>query len=454
MGAYLSDMGPRIPTIAGARIAGSVYNVPVLHLQVRCMFTNTTPTDAYRGAGRPEICYTMERLLDAGADELGIGREEIRRRNFIAVDELPYTSPIGMVIDSGDFTATQDMALANADWAGFEKRRDEARARGKLRGIGLGYYIEASGGQPTEWARVRFESDNTVSLIVGTFSHGQGHETAYAQIASEKLGVPFEDFRLIQGDSDIVEEGNGTGGSRSSQMGGVAISRSCEQIVEAGKPVAARLLQSEPDEVAFEAGHYRAGGASTSIAEVAQAAREADANTDSNNPGLDESCLYKRSTECNFPNGCHICEVEIDPDTGTVDVVRYIAVDDCGVIINPMLVAGQVHGGVAQGLGQALLENTAYDPESGQFIAGSFMDYCMPRADDFPNMDVDFNVVPNPSNDLGVKGIGEGGSCGAPSAIVSAVADALKHLGVRHIDMPVTSEKVWRAMNQGRAAAE
>jgi carbon-monoxide dehydrogenase large subunit len=451
VGAYLLDFGPRIPTVAGARIAGSVYDVPAMQLSVKVTFTNTVPTDAYRGAGRPEICYQMERLLDLGAEAFGIGREEIRRRNFIRPEQLPYRNQVGMVIDSGLFAETMDQALAKADWAGFSPRR-AARHDGKLRGIGLGYYVEASGGQPLEEARVRFEPDGRVTLIVGTFSHGQGHETAFAQILAERLGVPFDRIDLRQGDSDFVKFGNGTGGSRSSQMGGVATSRAALQVIEKARRIAAHRLETAEADVEFRDGAFGVPGTDLRIAigEIARLAADPANLPDGMEPGLDETCRYQRPTECNFPNGAHVAEVAIDPDTGVVQVERYVCVDDCGVIINPLLIRGQVHGAVAQGLGQALLEHTVYDRDSGQLVSGSFMDYAMPRAADMPDLEVDFHVVPNPSNDLGVKGAGEGGSCGAPPAIVSAVCDAL---GIAHIDMPLTPEVVWRAVRARAAAA-
>jgi carbon-monoxide dehydrogenase large subunit len=450
-GAYLSDNGPRVSTMAGARIAGTVYNVPAMQLSVKVIFTNTVPVCAYRGAGRPEICYQMERLLDQGARAFGIGREEVRRRNFIRPEQLPYKNQIGMTIDSGRFQETMEKSLAKADWAGFATRRDEARLRGKYRGIGLGYYIEASGGQPTEQAIVKATPDGRIELIMGTFNHGQGHETAFSQIVSQKLGVPFDLIDFRQGDTDFVKIGNGTGGSRSSQMGGVATARACDQIIEKAKRVAAHVLEAAAADLSFRAGAFEVVGTDlrVTLREIAALAQDPARLPEGETPGLDETCLYKRATECNFPNGAHVAEVEIDADTGHLDVVKYTAVDDCGVLINPMLVRGQVHGGVGQGLGQAVLENTAYDAESGQFLAGSFMDYAMPRAEDFPAIEVDFNPVVNPSNELGVKGIGEGGACGAPPAIVSAVADAL---GVGHVDMPLTAESVWRALT-GNAAA-
>ncbi len=442
MGAYLSDFGPRIPTVAGGRISGTVYDMQNVNMEVRCVFTNTTPTDAYRGAGRPETAYVIERLLDAGAGDFGIPREEIRARNYIRQDQIPYTNCVGVEIDSGHFEETQSKALALADWAGFSARAAASRTAGKLRGRGLGYFIEASGGQPAEWARVKMEKGGTVALTVGTFSHGQGHETAFAQLLHDRLGVDFGAVKLIQGDSDVVPSGGGTGGSRSSQMGGVAVVRAAEMVITKAKRIAAHLLEVGAGDIEFEAGKFRVAGTDLSTdwtAVVAASKNPPEGET----PGLDEQLIYKRDTECNFPNGCHVAEVEIDPETGVVTLARYAAVDDVGVVINPMLVHGQCHGGIMSGVGQALLEHAVYDQESGQFLTASFQDYCMPRADDAPEFSLGLNVVPCPSNDLGVKGAGEGGSCGAPPAIVSAVCDAL---GVAHIDMPVTPEKVWRAL--------
>lgn len=453
VGAYLSDNGPRIPTVAGARIAGTVYDVPAMRHSVRACFSNMHPTDAYRGAGRPELCYQMERLMDAGAEAFGIGRDEIRRRNFITPDQLPYINQMGMKIDSGRFQETMEKALDASDWNGFEKRRGEAATRGKLRGLGIGYYVEASGGKPNEWARVALDPDGKAELYMGTYSHGQGHETAFSQILSEKLGIDFHDIGFHQGDTAVIPQGNGTGGSRSSQMGGVAVSRAAELVIEKARKIAAHKMEAAADDVEFENGVFTVAGTdlSMSISEVARTAYDPDQLPEGEEPGLDEDILYERDTECNFPNGCHICEVELDEETGEIEVVSYSAVDDCGVVINPLIVRGQVHGGVAMGLGQALTEKTAYDPDSGQLITGSYMDYGMPRADDFPEITVDFNMVRNPSNDLGVKGIGEGGACGAPPAIIGAISDAL---GITHIDMPALSQDVWRILQSRKAAAE
>ncbi len=452
LGAYASDNGPRVPTGAGGRVAGTVYDVPALYQRVRCVFTNTTPTDSYRGAGRPEACYVTERLIDAAAHAMGMSQDDFRRLNFIKPEALPYASQAGCLINSGAFADTMDQALARADWAGFPARRAESEAKGLLRGIGIGYFMEASGGPPNEEAAVRFEADGSVKVIAGTHSYGQGHETTFAQIVNDRLGVPFEKVSLVQGDTDLVPYGNGSGGSRTSQMGGVAVLRACDLVIEKGRRIAGHLMQQETQAVQFKEGTYTAGESSIGLAEVAQAAISGEGLPDDIEPGLDETCRYEREAAWNFPNGCHVCEVEIDPETGIVRPVRYTAVDDCGRIINPMIVHGQIHGGVAQGLGQAMLEEAVYDTESAQLLTGSFMDYCMPRADDLPDMDAGFNEVLDPDNDLGVKGAGEGGCCGAPSAFVNAVLDALRPQGIGSIDMPVTPNKVWQTLN--RAAAE
>ncbi|HJU19067.1 MAG TPA: xanthine dehydrogenase family protein molybdopterin-binding subunit [Stellaceae bacterium] len=450
-GAHLSDNLPRVATMAGARVAGTVYDVPAMQLSVRVVFTNTVPVCAYRGAGRPEIVYQMERLLDHGARAFGIGRDEIRRRNFIREGQLPYRNQVGMVIDSGHFQETMERALAASDWAGFAARRAEARRRGRLRGIGLGYYIEASGGQPSEQVTVRVAPEGRVEAIVGTFSQGQGHETAFSQIIAQKLGVPLDAIDFRQGDTDFVKFGNGTGGSRSSQMGGVASARACDQVVAKARRLAAHAFEAAAEDVVFADGAFEVPGTDLrlTLREVAAFAQDPARLPEGESPGLDETCLYRRPTECNFPNGAHVAEIEIDPETGQIEIVRYTAVDDCGIVINPLIVKGQIMGGVTQGIGQAVLEHTVYDPESGQFLSGSFTDYALPRAGDLPSFAVDFNPVPNPSNELGVKGIGEGGACGAPPAVVSAVADAL---GLPHVDMPLLPETVWRAVRRNGLA--
>ncbi|MGE0625356.1 MAG: xanthine dehydrogenase family protein molybdopterin-binding subunit [Pseudomonadales bacterium] len=444
LGAYCSAVGPFVPTMAGGRITGTVYRVPALYHSVHCLYTNTMPVAAYRGAGRPEACYVMERLMDEAARLIGLPREEIRRRNFIAPADLPYTNHSGVTIASGEFEQTMDLALARSGWRAFDERRAASAERGRLRGIGLGYYVESSGGGPQEEARVTIRDDGSAEVVVGTYSHGQGHETAFAQILSETFGIDFESIHFVQGDTAYVKFGGGTGGSRSSQMGGIAVKQAGEAVIERGRAIAAELMQAKRGRVRYEAAIYRLddGSAEVSLAEVARAAGTAQFG----GGGLTDTHRYDRGAGYTFPNGCHVAEVEIDPATGVIEVLRYTAVDDCGRVINPLLAAGQVHGGVVQGLGQALLEEVIYD-ETGQLLSGSFLDYAMPNAAGMPDIDVSFHEVLDPNNELGVKGIGEGGACGAPPALMSAVLDALGERGVTRIDMPLTPEKVWRAVN-------
>jgi carbon-monoxide dehydrogenase large subunit len=411
------------------------------------------PTDTYRGAGRPEANFIMERLMDAAAEACGLARDEIRRRNMIPAEKLPYRTAMGLLLDSGDFTGTMEQAMAAAEWFGFPERRKESEARGRLRGIGLAYFIEGAGGRPTEEMRVRVEKDGTATVIAGTYSHGQGHETVYAQLLNDYLGIDHDKVKLVQGDTAAMPKGAvGTFGSRSSMMGGVGIRRATERIVAKGKAIAGHLLQSDPEAIRFEDGCFRKGASSISLSEVAAAAQNPRTLPEGMEPGLDESYAYERPGQdfLNFPNGCHICEVEVDPDLGTIEIVSYTAVDDCGTVLNPLIVHGQIYGGVAQGLGQALTEEVVYD-ESGQLVTASYMDYGMPRAKHVPHVNALFNEVPTKMNDLGVKGAGEAGACGAPSALVSAVVDALKPYGIRHIDMPLTPERVWRAIEDAKA---
>lgn len=445
LGAYCSAVGPFVPTMAGGRITGSVYKIPHLYHSVRCLYTNTVPVAAYRGAGRPESCYVMERLLDEAARVLSVSRTEIRRRNFILPADMPFTNHSGVTLYSGDFAGTLDLALARSKWSGFSARQTESEHQGRLRGIGIGYYVESSGGGPQEEARVTIDPDGGAEVVVGTYSHGQGHETAFAQILSETLGIDFESIRLVQGDTRFVKFGGGTGGSRSSQMGGIAVKRAAEAVALKGTAIAAELLQTDAAQIIFEVGVYRTTDSSReiSLADVARASTTAQFGAEP----LAETLRYDRGAGYTFPNGAHVAEVEIDPDTGVIEVVAYTAVDDCGRVINPLLARGQVHGGVVQGLGQALLEEVVYNAE-GQLITGSFLDYAMPRASQMPDIEVDFHEVLEPNNELGVKGIGEGGACGAPSAVVGAVLNALEPHGVLTIDMPLTSEKVWQALNR------
>lgn len=453
VGAYLSEMGPGIPTANGRRVTGTVYKLPEVYQSVKCAFSNTTPTDSYRGAGRPEAAFIMERLMDEAADIIGIDKVEIRHRNFIAEVDIPYINSQNLEIDSGKFSETLNMALEKADWTGVEARRAESKKNGKLRGIGIGYFMESSGGRPEEEGRIRMEEDGSATIMVGTFSHGQGHATAFRQIAHDALGLPFDKMNFIDGgDTKVVPFGRGTGGSRSSQMGGVSILRAAKKVVAKGKVIASHLLQTGEANVEFANGIYTAtdSSASISISEVAMAAHDPEKLPDGMDQGLDEKERYDRGPTNNYPNGAHVAEVEIDPETGVIEVVRYSAIDDSGVIINPMLFHGQVHGAIAQGLGQALCEHTVYDDDTGQFLSGSFMDYCMPRATMIPDLNVGSNEVPCTTNDLGVKGAGEGGCCGAPPAIVNAALDALKDLGVTDLAMPLTPMRVWQAIQAAK----
>ncbi len=445
LGAYMAENGPRMPIEGGGRIIPCCYHVPNFYFSVKPVFTNTVSTDTYRGAGRPEANFLMERLMDQAAAATSLPREEVRRRNFIT--QFPYKTPMGYVIDSGDFARGMDDALAMADWSSFATRRRESQARGKLRGIGVAAFIEAAGGRaPTEDMRVRVAEDGAVTVFSGSHGHGQGHDTVFSQLVNEWLGVTPDKVTLVQGDTDRTPKGSiGTFGSRSSMMGGGGLKFACEKVIAKAKIVAGGLMQAEPSAVTFVEGVFRAGASEATFAEVARAAWDPLKLPEGMAPGLDENHNFQREAE-NFPNGCHVCEVEIDPDTGTAEILRYIAVDDCGNILNPMIVHGQVYGGVAQGLGQAITENTLYDAE-GQLVSASYMDYGMPRAHHLAHIEAGFNTVPCTTNPLGVKGAGEAGACGAPPAYVGAIVDALKDFGVHHIDMPVTPEKIWRAMH-------
>ena len=443
LGAFCSAAGPFVPTMAGGRIVGTVYRIPHVHHSVRCVYTNTMPVAAYRGAGRPEACYVMERLLETAAKQLNMDSIALRKLNFISAAEMPYTMPSGVTLSSGEFAQTLDLALLNADWHSFEARQQASQARGLMRGRGLGFYVESSGGGPEEEARITIHDDGAIDVVVGTFSHGQGHRTTYAQILSETLDVDFDSINIIQGDTDAVHFGGGTGGSRSSQMGGIAVQRAASGVLEDAKVIAAEMLQAPLPTISYAQGVFTASttDSQVSLPQVARAAKEAQFG----GAGLTKLLRYNRGEGFTFPNGCHISEVEVDVETGVVNVVAYTAVDDCGRVINPLLATGQVHGGVVQGIGQALFENIVYD-DDGQLLSGSLMDYAMPRASQVGDIQVSFNEVLDPNNELGVKGIGEGGACAAPSAVVNAVLDALAPLGVESLDMPLTPERVWRSM--------
>jgi carbon-monoxide dehydrogenase large subunit len=449
VGAYLSENGVRLPMEGGGRITPCVYHVPEFYFSVKPVFTNTVCTDTYRGAGRPEANYITERLMDAAAEATGLSREDIRRRNFIREDQMPYATHLGFNIDSGDFDGTMTMALKAADWDGFEKRRKESEARGLRRGIGLAVFIEGAGSRPLEGMRIRFEENGDVTVVAGTYSHGQGHETVYSQLVNEWLGVDFDRVKLVDGDTATAPKTSiGTFGSRSSMVGGMGIRMASDAIIAKGRKIAAHLLQTDSERVTFEGGVVKANASSITLGEVAQASRDSRRIPEGMAPGLDEEVTYKGDSE-NFPNGAHVVELEVDPETGIIELLNYVAVDDCGVVLNPFIVHGQVYGGVVQGIGQTLSEDIVYDAD-GQLLTASYMDYGMPRASRMSHIDAHFNVVPSKTNPLGVKGAGEAGSCGAPPAIVSAVVDALWDHGVRHIDMPLTPERVWRAIAEAK----
>ncbi|MFN7001424.1 MAG: xanthine dehydrogenase family protein molybdopterin-binding subunit, partial [Elioraea tepidiphila] len=452
MGAYLSNYAPFIPTGAGSKVLASVYGFKSVYVNVLGLLTNTTPVDAYRGAGRPEANYVVERLIDTAAREMKIDRVEIRRRNMVPPSAMPWKTPMGATYDSGDFVTVLDAGLKKIDWAGFPQRRQEAARRGRRRGIGLAYYLEATGGAPTERAEIRFAEDGMVDVLVGTQSTGQGHETAYIMLTAAELGIPHEKIRVVQGDSDEIPTGGGTGGARSLYSEGQAILATTATVIEKGKRAAGEALEVAPADIVFEAGRFSVVGTDRAIGIIDLALtqrKKAAAGQDVTTLDAAEVAEIKAHT---FPNGCHIAEVEIDPATGALDVVRYIVCDDVGHAINPLIVRGQVHGGVAQGIGQAVLEHTVYDPANGQLVSGTFMDYGIPRADDLPDIDVDLLEIPCETNPLGVKGAGEAGAVGSPPAVINAVVDALAEDGVKHVDMPVTPERLWRTIAAAKAA--
>jgi aerobic carbon-monoxide dehydrogenase large subunit len=464
LGAYVSTVGAAIPSAIYSALLAGLYRTPAIHIEVVGVFTNTLPTDAYRGAGRPEACYVLERLADRAARELKLDRAEIRRRNLIPRAAMPYKTPIGPTYDSGDFPEIFAQALTASDYVGFAVRRREAEARGKLRGIGLACYLESSGVAPSrlagmmgaragffESAEIRVEPDGGLRAFLGTHNHGQGHETSFAQILSDRLGVPLAKISIVEGDTGVVPYGTGTFGSRSIAVGGSALDRAAMKIVAKGKKIAAHLFEAAEADIEFARGAFRVAGTDRALAfaEIARAAYVPhNYPLEKLEPGLTESAFYDPPNFA-FSNGAHVCEAEIDPDTGVLRILRYTAVDDVGTVINPIIVEGQVHGGLAQGLGQAMLERCVY--EDGQLLSASFLDYAMPRADDLPNFASSFDErQPCTHNPLGAKGAGESGTIGAPAALVSAVLDALAPLGVADIEMPLTPERVWRKIRAAR----
>ena len=466
LGAYMSTFSSAVPTYLYATLLSGQYNIPAIYAEVDAVYTNTAPVDAYRGAGRPEAAYVVERLVETAARELGIDPVELRRRNFVS--EFPHQTPVIMCYDAGDYDASLTKALEMADRDGFAARRKASERKGKLRGFGISNYIEACGIAPSaavgslgagvglwESAEVRVNPVGTIEVLTGSHSHGQGHETTFAQLVSDRLGVPLDQVAIVHGDTDKVQFGMGTYGSRSGAVGMSAISKALDKVEAKARKVAAHVMEASEKDIEFKEGSFSVKGTDKAMAfgEVALAAYTAH-NIDSSQlePGLKEGAFYDPSN-FTFPAGSHICEVEIDPETGVTNIENWTAVDDFGTIINPMIVEGQVHGGIAQGVGQALTEGCVYDPESGQLLTGSFMDYCMPRADDVPSFQTGFTTTECPSNPLGMKGCGEAGAIAAPAALMNAITDAI---GVKDIPMPATPQTVWNAIqaNQTKRAAE
>ncbi len=456
MGSHVFGAAMVVPLFA-LRLAPGVYQIPAVHVVGRAVLTNTIPLAPYRGAGRPEATYLIEQLLDRAARVIGIDAVEIRRRNFIPAAAMPHKLGTGFTTyDSGDFVHVMDECLKLADWSGFARRAAESKNRGKLRGRGVGYFLEEAA-VFNERMVLRFDPSGMLTILAGTHSHGQGHETVYAQMVSEWLGVPFENIRFVQGDTDAVPIGRGTYGSRSMHVGGNALKRAADAIIEKAKPMAAMMLEAAAGDIEFKDGAFRIVGTDRALplTAVAQAFYRPAMLPPQFDVGLEASGTFAAEPP-NYPNGCHVCEVEIDPETGLVTLDRYAAVDDVGRVMNRLLCEGQIHGGVAQGIGQALMERIVFD-ESGQLVTGSFQDYAMPRADDLPEFSSELTEVPAKTNPLGVKGAGEAGATGAPPAVIGAVLDALKPLGIDHLDMPATPDRVWAAIHTAaamKAAAE
>jgi aerobic carbon-monoxide dehydrogenase large subunit len=452
MGGYLSQFGPLLPTGNQVKNLASIYRTPVMEVSTKCVFTNTTFVSAYRGAGRPEGNYYVERVLDLAAAEMGIDRIELRKRNMIRKSDLPFKAASDMTYDCGDFLGVLKQALEAADYAGFKKRKRESKKRGLLRGLGIGCYLEVTAAPGKELGAIHFEADGTVTIITGTLDFGMGHATTYAQILSDQLGIPFDCIRMIEGDSDRLNFGGGSGGSRSVMLVGAALSESSKIVIERGKQIASHVLEASASDIEYKAGRFVIAGTDRSIGllELAARLRGGAKLPDGVPTSLDVDHVVTDPVPSAFPNGCHIAEVEIDPETGATQVVRYSAVNDLGTIVNPLLVEGQIQGGVVQGLGQVLLEQAVYDSD-GQLVTGSFMDYAMPRAHDAPMIDVASHPVPTKSNPLGAKGCGEAGTSGGLPSVANAVIDALSVYGIRHLEMPMTPSRIWHAIQDAKA---
>jgi carbon-monoxide dehydrogenase large subunit len=446
VGAYLQTAMPAFLGNLGS-LAG-VYRTPAIHADVTAVFTNTNPVRPYRGNGRPEAAYVIERMIDVAADEMGIDPAELRRRNTIPADAMPFKTGLTFTYDSGEFEKNMDLALRLADVAGFPTRRKEARARGRLRGLGMSNTIERAGAPSFEGAEIRFDRSGTVTLLTGAVTQGQGHETVFKQIMCDRLGLDPADIQYLQGDTDQVFFGEGTGGSRSATLGGSAVDAATGKVIEKARAIAAFALKGDPAKVNFAAGVFStpATNQTLTLKDVARLAANPTRLPPGMEPGLIATAVYRGEAE-NYPNGCHVCELEIDPETGAVEIVRYSVVDDVGTVLNPLLLHGQIVGGVAQGAGQILCEDIRFDA-SGQLLTGSFMDYAMPRASDLTAVAIKGNPVPTRTNPLGIKGAGEAGTVGAMPAIANALVDALSEFGVRHVEMPATPEVIWRALRR------
>jgi carbon-monoxide dehydrogenase large subunit len=453
MGGYLSHVAPMPSTLNIVKNVQSVYRTPLVEVSTKCVFTNTSHVSAYRGAGRPEGNYYMERLIDAAAAEMGIDRLALRRRNQIKPHELPIKTASGSNYDSGDFPSVLKHALEAADVKGFARRKRKSRKRGKVRGLGVGSFLEVTAPPSKEMGGIRFEADGTVAIITGTLDYGQGHAAPFAQVLSGKLGVPFERIRLLQNDSDELLAGGGTGGSKSIMHSGTAIVEASAKVIEQGKQIASHLLEASAADIEYAQGRFVIAGTDRAIGimELAERLRAGLKLPEGVPSTLDVRHVSDGPGASTYPNGCHVCEVELDPDTGVIEVVKYVSVNDFGTVINPLIVEGQLHGGVIQGVGQALMEMTVYDGD-GQFLTGSFMDYALPRASDSPEVTVINHPVPAKTNVLGVKGCGEAGCAGSLTSVMNAIVHALSEFGIRHLDMPATPYRVWRAIQDARAA--
>ncbi|KQY25969.1 xanthine dehydrogenase family protein molybdopterin-binding subunit [Rhizobium sp. Root482] len=456
LGAYMSLFSSAVPTYLYATLLSGQYAIPAIHANVRTVYTNTVPVDAYRGAGRPEATYLLERTMETAARELGVSPAELRRKNFVRT--FPYQTPVIMNYDAGDYEASLEAAMASADWNGFAARKAEAAGRGMKRGIGMSCYIEACGIAPSaavgslgagvglwESAEVRVNAVGTIEVMTGSHSHGQGHETTFAQLIADRFGIPIDNVNIVHGDTDKVQMGMGTYGSRSGAVGMSAVVKALDKVEAKAKKIAAHLMEADESDIVIENGELKVAGTDKTLPwfQVALAAYTAHNLPPGMEPGLKEGAFYDPSN-FTFPAGCYICEVEVDPETGKTEIVQFVAADDFGNIINPMIVEGQVHGGIAQGVGQALLENVHYDPQNGQLITASYMDYAMPRADDLPSFKLSHQNTPCPSNPLGIKGCGEAGAIGSPPALMNAITDAI---GNNDLTMPATPQKVWSALN-------